>query len=75
MVNHYIKVAFRNLAKYKTQNIISIVSIGVSVAIFAIVSLFMLNGMPCDGTCPETNHRLRKKQCLARYLPACVLCL
>lgn len=43
MVNHYIKVAFRNLAKYKTQNIISIVSIGVSVAIFAIVSLFMLN--------------------------------
>lgn len=43
MVKHYIKVAFRNLAKYKTQNIISIISIGVSVAIFAIVSLFMLN--------------------------------
>ncbi|WP_347294340.1 FtsX-like permease family protein [uncultured Duncaniella sp.] len=43
MVKHYIKVAFRNLAKYKTQNIISIISIGVSVAIFAIVSMFMLN--------------------------------
>ncbi len=43
MVKHYIKVAFRNLAKYKTQNIISIISLGVSVAIFAIVSLFMLN--------------------------------
>ena len=43
MIKHYIKVAFRNLAKYKTQNIISIISIGVSVAIFAIVSMFMLN--------------------------------
>lgn len=43
MVKHYIKVALRNLAKYKTQNIISIISIGMSVAIFAIVSLFMLN--------------------------------
>lgn len=43
MVNHYIKVAFRNIAKYKTQNIINVISIGVSVAIFAIVSMFMLN--------------------------------
>lgn len=43
MVKHYIKVALRNLAKYKTQNIISIISIGMSVAIFAIVSMFMLN--------------------------------
>lgn len=43
MVKHYIKVAFRNIAKYKTQNIISIISIGVSVAIFAIISMFMLN--------------------------------
>ncbi len=43
MIKHYLKVAVRNFAKYKTQNIISILSIGVSVAIFAIISMFMLN--------------------------------
>lgn len=31
--------------------------------------------LSCDGTCPETDHRLREKQCLAQCLPACVLCL
>ncbi len=43
MIKHYIKVAFRNLAKYKTQTIISVASIGVSVAIFALISTVMLN--------------------------------
>ena len=27
MIRHYLKVAFRNLLKYKTQNIISIIGI------------------------------------------------
>lgn len=43
MIKHYVKVAFRNLAKYKIQNVISILSIGVSVAIFALISAVMLN--------------------------------
>ena len=42
MTAHYIKTALRNIAKHKTQTIISIVSIGVSVTIFSIVSSWML---------------------------------
>lgn len=42
MTTHYIKTAFRNIAKHKTQTVISIVSIGVSVTIFSIVSSWML---------------------------------
>ncbi len=42
MIKHYFKVALRNLAKYKIQNIISILSIGVSAAIFSLVSPCML---------------------------------
>lgn len=42
MTAHYIKIALRNLAKHKAQTIISIVSIGVSVTIFSIVSSWMI---------------------------------
>lgn len=43
MTKHYLKVALRNLSNYKTQTIISVASIGVSVAIFSIISTFILN--------------------------------
>lgn len=39
MIRHYIKTAFRNLLKYKAQNIISI--IGLSVGIFVLVSAYI----------------------------------
>lgn len=46
MTAHYIKTAFRNIAKHKTQTVISIVSIGICVTIFSIISswLIRING-------------------------------
>ena len=34
MITHYLKVAFRNLLKYKTQNLISIVGLAVGLFCF-----------------------------------------
>ncbi len=36
MIRHYIKTAFRNLLKYKTQNIISIIGLSVGILCFSI---------------------------------------
>lgn len=36
MIRHYLKVAFRNLLKYKTQNIISIIGLAVGLLCFCI---------------------------------------
>lgn len=36
MIQHYIKVAFRNLLKYKTQNLISIIGLSVGLLCFSI---------------------------------------
>ncbi len=37
MILHYIKVAFRNLAKYKVQTLISVLSMAVGVMVFTVV--------------------------------------
>ena len=36
MTIHYLKAAFRNLLKYKTQNIISIIGLSVGILCFSI---------------------------------------
>lgn len=43
MIKHNFTVALRNLAKYRSQTIISVASIGVSVTIFALISSVMFN--------------------------------
>lgn len=43
MFIHYLKVALRNLSKYKTQTLINVISIGLSISIFALISTIMLN--------------------------------
>ena len=35
MIKHYLKVAFRNLVKYKTQNLVSIIGLAVGFTCFA----------------------------------------
>lgn len=39
MIRHYFKIAFRNLAKYKLQSIISITGLAVGIAFFILVSI------------------------------------
>ncbi len=41
MITHYIKVAFRNLIKYRTQSIISIVGLAVGFTCFALATLWL----------------------------------
>ena len=36
MIAHYLKVAFRNLWKYKTQHLIALVGVGVALLCFSI---------------------------------------
>ena len=43
MIKHNLIVALRNLAKYRSQTVISVASIGVSVTIFALISCIMFN--------------------------------
>jgi ABC-type antimicrobial peptide transport system permease subunit len=41
MIQHYLKLAFRNLWKYRTQNVISIVGLAVGFACFALANLWI----------------------------------
>ncbi|GHT49100.1 ABC transporter permease [Bacteroidia bacterium] len=52
MIKHYLTVAFRNLRKYKSQSIISIVGLAVGFTCFALASLWIRYEMTYD-----TFHR------------------
>ena len=39
MIYHYFKIAFRNLLKYKTQSIISIIGLAIGFTCFALANL------------------------------------
>ena len=41
MIVHYLKIALRNLAKYKAQNIISIVSLAVGMTVLAVIQCLL----------------------------------
>ena len=48
MIIHYLKVAFRNLLKYKTQSIVSIVELAIGFACFALANLWIHYEMTYD---------------------------
>ena len=48
MITHYLKVAFRNLLKYKTQTIISVMGMAFGFACFALASLWIRHEMTYD---------------------------
>ncbi|MDL2323074.1 ABC transporter permease [Bacteroidales bacterium OttesenSCG-928-A17] len=49
MLRHYIKVAFRNLWKYKTQSLISVIGLAVGFTCFALASLWIRYEMTYDS--------------------------
>jgi len=49
MLLHYLKISFRNLRKYKTQNIISIIGLAVGFACFAFSAIWIRYEMSFDG--------------------------
>ena len=49
MFLHHLKIAFRNLRKYKTQNIISIIGLAVGFTCFAFSALWIRYEMSYDN--------------------------
>ena len=57
MITHYLKVAFRNLLKYKTQNIISIVGLAVGLFCFCIC-FYISRFVSSVDKCFENHERI-----------------
>lgn len=49
MIQHYLKIAFRNILKYKTQSVISIIGLAVGFACFALANLWIHYEMTYDS--------------------------
>ena len=49
MIKHYLKVAFRNLAKYKVQSIVSILGLATGFVCFALSTLWIRYEMTYDN--------------------------
>ncbi|MDR1897022.1 MAG: ABC transporter permease [Prevotellaceae bacterium] len=49
MIHHYLKIAFRNLWKYKNQTLISVVGLAVGFTCFAVAALWIRYEMTFDG--------------------------
>ena len=49
MIQHYFKIAFRNILKYKTQSIISILGLAVGFTCFALANLWIHYEMTYDA--------------------------
>ena len=59
MLRHYLKIAFRNLLKYKTQNIISIIGLAVGFVCFAFSALWIRYEMSYDSFHPKADRIYR----------------
>ncbi|MBO5381455.1 MAG: ABC transporter permease [Bacteroides sp.] len=56
MIAHYLKVAVRNLLKYKTQSIISIVGLAIGLVTFALSSIWLKYEMTYDTHWPDAER-------------------
>jgi hypothetical protein len=64
MLLHYIKIAFRNMWKYKNQTLISIIGLAVGFTCFALATLWIRYEMTYD------NFHKNAKQMYVVYLPS-----
>lgn len=65
MILHYLKVAFRNLLKYRTQNLISTIGLAVGLLYFSICfycSRYMHSIDQCFDTKDSTSQPCRSNQ-------------
>ena len=56
MLIHYLKIAFRNLWKYKMQNTISVIGLSVSLACFALCFFLVRSFRSMDKDIPDVNR-------------------
>ena len=66
MLKHYIKIAFRNLWKYKTQSLISILGLAVGFACFALASFCILISVFGFFSLVSLNLEERRKEMAIR---------
>lgn len=67
MFQHYLKIAFRNLRKYKTQNIISIIGLAVGFVCFAFSALWVRYEMSYDNFHPKADRIYRVHTALFKW--------
>ena len=67
MLRHYFKIAFRNLRKYKTQNIISIVGLAVGFVCFAFSALWIRYEMSYDSFHPKADRIYKVNMALFKW--------
>ena len=63
MIIHYLKIAFRNLFKYKTQSVISVLGLAVGFTCFALSAIWIHYEMTYDTFHKDAGqiHIIRKK--------------
>ena len=59
MLLHHLKIAFRNLRKYRTQNIISVIGLAVGFTCFAFSALWIRYEMSYDSFYPKVDRIYR----------------
>ena len=59
MIQHYLKVALRNLWKYKVQSVISALCLAVGIVVFSVVYLFVDRMADAYSRLPEHERRVR----------------
>jgi len=59
MITHYLKIAFRNISKYRTQNIISLIGLAVGFTCFAFSALWIRYEMSYDNFHPKASRIYR----------------
>lgn len=77
MITHYLKIAFRNLMKYKTQSVISILGLAVGFVCFAFATLWIHYETTYDSyhDGAERMYILLKKKCTGQYRIQHQVCL
>jgi len=68
MYQHHLKMAFRNLRKYKTQNIISIIGLAVGFTCFAFSALWIRYEMSFDNFHPKADRIYRVHTNMHKWL-------
>jgi len=56
MIQHYLKIAYRNILKHKTQSIISIVGLAIGLSCFALSTLWIQYEMTYDNFHKDADH-------------------
>jgi len=67
MLHHHLKIAFRNLRKYKTQNTISIIGLAVGFTCFAFSALWIRYEMSYDNFHPKADRIYRVHTALYKW--------